>query len=270
MSRSAFAARFRDRLGEPPMSYVTAWRMDVAARLVREHELPLARVAERVGYQSEAAFHRAFRRAHGATPGAFARRGPAFPSGLTRPGDPRAENCRPGSRVRPRPSVAVRRLDSDACLRSRRTSSTTATPCPPSASAPIRSRARTARRPSCRALEAGYRLLDTAVNYENETEVGEAVRRSGLPRDEVQVASKLPGPPPRLRRRDRVRPRIARAARPRLPRPAAHPLAQPQPSISTSRPGGHWSSSSRTGWCGPSASPTSPRTTSPGSSTTPA
>ena len=43
------------------------------------------------------------------------------------------------------------------------------------------------------AIEAGYRLLDTAVNYENETEVGEAIRRSGLPRSEVQVTSKLPG-----------------------------------------------------------------------------
>jgi 2,5-diketo-D-gluconate reductase A len=43
------------------------------------------------------------------------------------------------------------------------------------------------------ALAAGYRLLDTAVNYGNETEVGEALRRSGLPREEVQVASKLPG-----------------------------------------------------------------------------
>ncbi len=43
------------------------------------------------------------------------------------------------------------------------------------------------------ALEVGYRLLDTAVNYENETEVGEALRRSGLPRDEVQVTSKIPG-----------------------------------------------------------------------------
>jgi AraC-like DNA-binding protein len=75
MSRSAFAARFRDRLGEPPMTYVTAWRMDLAARMVREGDLPLARVAERVGYQSEAAFNRAFRRAHGITPGAFARRG---------------------------------------------------------------------------------------------------------------------------------------------------------------------------------------------------
>jgi 2,5-diketo-D-gluconate reductase A len=43
------------------------------------------------------------------------------------------------------------------------------------------------------ALGAGYRLLDTAVNYDNETEVGEALRRSGLAREDVQVASKLPG-----------------------------------------------------------------------------
>ena len=43
------------------------------------------------------------------------------------------------------------------------------------------------------ALEAGYRLLDTAVNYQNEEAVGEALRRSGLPREQVQVTSKLPG-----------------------------------------------------------------------------
>lgn len=43
------------------------------------------------------------------------------------------------------------------------------------------------------ALETGYRLLDTAVNYENEREVGEAVRRSGLPREEVRITSKVPG-----------------------------------------------------------------------------
>ena len=43
------------------------------------------------------------------------------------------------------------------------------------------------------ALEGGYRILDTAVNYENETEVGEALRRSGLPREEVVVTSKIPG-----------------------------------------------------------------------------
>jgi 2,5-diketo-D-gluconate reductase A len=43
------------------------------------------------------------------------------------------------------------------------------------------------------AIESGYRLLDTAVNYENEEEVGEAVRRSGVPRDEIRLASKIPG-----------------------------------------------------------------------------
>ena len=43
------------------------------------------------------------------------------------------------------------------------------------------------------ALEVGYRLLDTAVNYDNETEVGEAIRRSSIPRAELRVTSKLPG-----------------------------------------------------------------------------
>lgn len=78
MSRSAFAARFTDLVGETAIGYVTAWRMDLAARLVREQSLPLSRVAERVGYRSEAAFNRAFRRVHGLTPGAFARRGTTF------------------------------------------------------------------------------------------------------------------------------------------------------------------------------------------------
>ena len=43
------------------------------------------------------------------------------------------------------------------------------------------------------ALEAGYRLLDTAVNYGNEAEVGKALRRSGVPRDDVAIATKVPG-----------------------------------------------------------------------------
>ena len=43
------------------------------------------------------------------------------------------------------------------------------------------------------AIEVGYRLLDTAVNYGNETEVGEAIRQSGVPREELQVTSKIPG-----------------------------------------------------------------------------
>lgn len=89
LSRSAFAARFTQVMGETAMAYVTSWRMDLAARLVRERSLPLARVAERVGYRSEAAFNRAFRRAHGVTPGAFARRsGPVLPDpvGVEAPG----------------------------------------------------------------------------------------------------------------------------------------------------------------------------------------
>ncbi|MBC2934658.1 aldo/keto reductase [Nocardioides sp. zg-1228] len=43
------------------------------------------------------------------------------------------------------------------------------------------------------AIETGYRLIDTAVNYDNETEVGEAIRRSGVPRDELVVTTKIPG-----------------------------------------------------------------------------
>ncbi|RNI20755.1 aldo/keto reductase [Flexivirga caeni] len=43
------------------------------------------------------------------------------------------------------------------------------------------------------ALDSGYRLLDTAVNYENEPEVGEAIRRSGVPRDQVLIQTKIPG-----------------------------------------------------------------------------
>ena len=43
------------------------------------------------------------------------------------------------------------------------------------------------------AIEVGYRLIDTAVNYENQEEVGEAVRRSGVPREELRITSKIPG-----------------------------------------------------------------------------
>src|SRR3712207_6470653 len=43
------------------------------------------------------------------------------------------------------------------------------------------------------ALEVGYRLLDTAVNYGNEEEVGRAIRGAGIPREDVQVTTKIPG-----------------------------------------------------------------------------
>lgn len=73
LSRSAFAQRFRALVGTPPLVYVTWWRMTVAARLLRESDAPLAAVAGRVGYGSEFAFAKAFKRAHGTAPGAFRR-----------------------------------------------------------------------------------------------------------------------------------------------------------------------------------------------------
>ena len=72
-------------------------------------------------------------------------------------------------------------------------SSTTAPRSRRSGSAPPASAVTTRSRPSTSALENGYRLVDTAVNYGNEVEVGEAIRRSGVPRDEIVVTSKIPG-----------------------------------------------------------------------------
>lgn len=70
MSRSAFAARFSERVGEPAMQYVTRWRMELAQRWLIEERATLGEVASRLGYQSEAAFCRAFKRVLQVTPGA--------------------------------------------------------------------------------------------------------------------------------------------------------------------------------------------------------
>ena len=75
MSRSAFSARFMDLVGEPAMQYVTRWRMHVALNWLKEDEAPLGDLASRVGYQSEAAFSRAFKRFIGVSPGAARRNG---------------------------------------------------------------------------------------------------------------------------------------------------------------------------------------------------
>jgi AraC-like DNA-binding protein len=74
MSRSAFAARFTDIVGEPPLQYLTRWRMNLASTLLLEPNLGLADLAGRVGYQSEAAFSRAFKRHAGVSPGAARQR----------------------------------------------------------------------------------------------------------------------------------------------------------------------------------------------------
>ena len=73
MSRSAFASRFARLVGEPPLAYVTPWRMQKAAGLLRQSSSTLADIAERVGYDSEAAFSKAFKRAVGSAPGAYRR-----------------------------------------------------------------------------------------------------------------------------------------------------------------------------------------------------
>ena len=70
MSRSLFAARFTQMLGEPAMRYLTQWRMKLAHRRLQETSEPLSVLAAEVGYQSEAAFCRAFKREFGMPPGA--------------------------------------------------------------------------------------------------------------------------------------------------------------------------------------------------------
>ena len=61
LSRSAFAGRFTGLVGQSPMAYLTAWRLDRAAEILRHSRLPISDVAERVGYTSQAAFSRAFK-----------------------------------------------------------------------------------------------------------------------------------------------------------------------------------------------------------------
>ena len=73
MSRSALAARFHQLVGETPMQYLTMWRMQLARKLLGESALSTAAVAERVGYQSEAAFAKVFKKVVGTGPGAYRR-----------------------------------------------------------------------------------------------------------------------------------------------------------------------------------------------------
>jgi len=70
MSRSAFAARFTELVGEPAMQYVTQWKMHSALMWLKESHTPISELAVRLGYESEAAFGRAFKRTLGYSPGA--------------------------------------------------------------------------------------------------------------------------------------------------------------------------------------------------------
>ncbi len=75
MSRSAFAVRFKELLGQTPLEYVTEWRMQKAMQLLQQRDKKLIDVARSVGYESDAAFSKAFKRVVGASPGEYLKRG---------------------------------------------------------------------------------------------------------------------------------------------------------------------------------------------------
>ncbi|MFE0027268.1 AraC family transcriptional regulator [Amycolatopsis sp. NPDC059021] len=70
MSRAAFSARFTGLVGEPPLTYLTGWRMTLGADLLRDTEATVATVAREVGYENAFAFSVAFKRVRGASPSA--------------------------------------------------------------------------------------------------------------------------------------------------------------------------------------------------------
>jgi AraC family transcriptional regulator, alkane utilization regulator len=68
LSRSVLAQRFTELVGETPIRYLASWRMQLAKQMMREGVRNIQEVATRVGYESEAAFNRAFKRATGSPP----------------------------------------------------------------------------------------------------------------------------------------------------------------------------------------------------------
>jgi AraC-like DNA-binding protein len=73
ISRSALVERFTRYLSEPPMTYLTRWRLQLAARVLERTSRGVAEIAADVGYESEAAFNRAFKREFGLPPGRYRR-----------------------------------------------------------------------------------------------------------------------------------------------------------------------------------------------------
>jgi AraC-like DNA-binding protein len=73
LSRSTFAERFAALIGVPPMQYLAKWRLQIAAQHLERHGMSIAQVAAVVGYESEAAFNRAFKKQVGVPPGSWRR-----------------------------------------------------------------------------------------------------------------------------------------------------------------------------------------------------
>ena len=79
MSRSAFALRFKQTVGATPMEYLTRWRMLLAGDRLRQSSAPISALATELGYESESAFSKAFRRVMGCSPRQYSRGGEGMP-----------------------------------------------------------------------------------------------------------------------------------------------------------------------------------------------
>ncbi len=95
MSRSAFAKRFREMLGQTPLEYVTEWRMQKAMQLLEQRDKKLIDVAQSIGYETDTAFIKAFKRVVGDSPGAYLKRG-LKGSGEVGPAEQRSQAPRRG------------------------------------------------------------------------------------------------------------------------------------------------------------------------------
>jgi AraC-like DNA-binding protein len=106
VSRSVLAERFRHFLDAPPMTYLTGWRLQMGARLLSSTSQSVAQIAAEVGYESEPAFNRAFKRAFGAPPARFRKqsRGTPTPTQAARAAPKPAS----GTRAAPRRAAASR------------------------------------------------------------------------------------------------------------------------------------------------------------------
>ncbi|MDK1474304.1 AraC family transcriptional regulator [Streptomyces sp. 549] len=98
VSRAALARRFTDLVGEPPMSYLTGWRIDLAGDLLREPGVTVASVARQVGYANAFALSAAFKRLRGLSPSEF-RAGPTATGGAAEGGQPERALVRAPARV---------------------------------------------------------------------------------------------------------------------------------------------------------------------------
>lgn len=98
MSRTAFARRFHELVGKPPMAYATWWRMNLAHAMLTDTDQSMRAIAQRVGYSSEYAFAHAFRRERGISPGA-ARRAGANSNVLDSAPVPAVRGVRPARRI---------------------------------------------------------------------------------------------------------------------------------------------------------------------------